>query len=299
MNQGSKLGMEYPSSITATNSLLSLDPVALREIDPTNECMSVDADDVAEVFRCKHKAPSQMGWIPRMDVRFGYFNPDDYYEAALSKLVRPETRWLDVGCGRTPFPSNPKLAGVLSQRCKTPIGVDPSATINDNTFVDTKVMLPIEEFSSADRFDLITMRTTAEHVEAPAAVAATLARLTNPGGCVVIYTVHRWSPIPVLTRFLLFSIHHRLKSLVWKVRDTDSFPTVYRMNTRKALARTMNKAGFAERCFVWLDDCRTSGRFRMLRHLELSAWTWLRKLGIRYPEGCLLAIYRRRQQSAE
>ena len=288
--------MEVASSATTASTLPSHHTLAPCETDPEIECLTVDADDAAEVFRHKHKAPSQMGWIPRMDVRFGYFNPDDYYEAVVSKLVQPETRWLDVGCGRTPFPSNPKLAQRLSDRCQSFVGVDPSETIHDNPFVDTKVMLPIEQFSSEDQFDLITMRMTAEHVENPAAVATTLARLTNRGGCVVIYTVHRWSPIPVLARLLPFSVHHRLKSLMWDVLEEDSFPTLYRMNTRKALVRTMNEVGFAEKRWMWLDDCRTSGRFKMLRQFELSAWASLRKLGIRYPEGCLLAIYRRQLQ---
>jgi hypothetical protein len=42
-----------------------------------------------------------------------------YYEAVVAKLVRPESQWLDVGCGRGVFPSNPRLAQTLAKRCST------------------------------------------------------------------------------------------------------------------------------------------------------------------------------------
>ena len=70
------------------------------------------------VFRVKYGEPASAWWGPAMRWRFGYFNPDDVYEALLDGLVGAQTRWLDVGCGRDLFPSNRPLARTLADRCR-------------------------------------------------------------------------------------------------------------------------------------------------------------------------------------
>jgi hypothetical protein len=65
-----------------------------------------DEASLLEVVRHKYGASGPTGWAPRLRSHFGYFTPDDIYEAAVASLVTPKTAWLDVGCGRDIFPSN-------------------------------------------------------------------------------------------------------------------------------------------------------------------------------------------------
>ena len=245
------------------------------------------------LFYLKYGAPDQTGWGPRTRWRAGHFNPDDHYEALVEELVANETRWLDVGCGRNLFPSNEPLAELLSARCKLLVGVDPDPTLAENPFVHEKVAMPIETFRSEAKFDLVTMRMVAEHVAQPGELANTLAQCMVPGGHVVVYTVNRLSPVPLVTSVVPFALHHPIKRLFWRAERKDTFPTCFRMNTRRRLRKIFESAGFAEAFFDYLDDCRTTGGYPSLQRLELGMWRVFRSLGLRYPENCLLGVYRK------
>jgi 2-polyprenyl-3-methyl-5-hydroxy-6-metoxy-1,4-benzoquinol methylase len=233
------------------------------------------------------------GWSPRMRQRFGYHTPDEWYEATLSCLVGPETEWLDVGCGWSTLPDNPPLSELLASRARLVVGLDPSDNIDSNTHVHERAKCLLEEYQTDRRFDLVTMRMVAEHITDPAAALAALARLTRPGGLVVVYTVSKWSPASLLAAATPMAAHHWLKRLLWGVDPKDTFPTAYLMNTRATLQRQFLSAGFAEEQFHYLDDCRSFASWQVTAAMELWLWKMLRGLGLRYPELCLLGIYRR------
>ncbi|MCZ6771964.1 MAG: methyltransferase domain-containing protein [Proteobacteria bacterium] len=253
-----------------------------------------DPDELASLFDLKYRGSAGLGPDPARRRRFNYYNPDDHYEALIRKLVQPQTRWLEVGCGRHVFPSNPALAKELAARCALLTGVDPDETIEENPFVHDKVRGMVEDLDPELRFDLVTLRMVAEHVADPADMLETLSNLVVPNGIVVIYTINKWSPVPIATAVTPFSLHHPIKYVLWRGEEKDTFPTTYKMNTRTQLRELFSTAGFAEDCFWYLDDCRTFQRFRLLNLLELSAWRVLKAMGLRYPENCLLGVYRRR-----
>jgi len=249
--------------------------------------------DLNEIIRFRYGGLDNMGWSPRMRLRFGYFTPDEFYEAVVKKLVRSRLSWLDVGSGRHIFPGNEPLAYHLADRCAELVGVDPDPTIDDNRIVRHRVKLPIEEFRTDQVFDVITMRMVAEHIAQPDLVLESLARLTKQGGRVVVYTVNKWSPVTLASWLTPFWLHHPLKRLLWRSEERDTFPVRYAMNTRERLSALFESHGFSERHFAYLDDCRTLSRFRALHFLELSAWQIARSVGLRYPENCLLGVYER------
>ncbi len=245
------------------------------------------------VYRLKYGDPETTGWGPRMRWRFGYFNPDEHYEATVASLVTPRTRWLDVGCGRELFPSNRPLAKELSERAELLVGVDPDVTLEENPFVHQKVRVAFDDFETEQRFDLVTLRMVAEHVEHPDRVAAVFERVTAPGGVVVIFTVYRWSPVPLVTGLVPFRLRHPVKRFLWRTEEKDTFPTCFRMNTRHTLRRLMGRAGFEEARFELVDDCRSFARFKAGLWSELTAQRALRGVGLGYPERCVLGVYRR------
>jgi hypothetical protein len=248
-------------------------------------------DDLDQVFRLKFGAPESAGWRPRGSYRFGYFTPDEYYEALVSRLVEPGAAWLDVGGGRHLFPQNPALAQLLRERSGHVVGVDPDDTLGENRFVHEKAQCPIEEFHSRRAFPLVTLRMVAEHLTQPARVMEALARLTERHGKVVVYTVNRWSPASVASWLVPFRFHHAIKHMLWKSEERDTFPVAYQLNTRRCLERHFRAGGFRERHFAYLDDCRVFARFRTLHGCELCAWRLLKAFGLNYPENCLLGVY--------
>jgi hypothetical protein len=132
----------------------------------------------------------------------------------------------------------------------------------------------------------------AEHVRDPDRVAAAVARAAAPGALAVVYTVAGASPIPLLTRLAPMALRHRVKRWLWRTEEKDTFPTAFKMNSRRRLRRLFTAHRFAEVGFAALDDCRTFGRFRALSWCELTLRRGLRALRLAYPERCLLGVYR-------
>lgn len=249
-------------------------------------------DQLRRLFELKYDV-QRMGWDPRMRRRFGYYSPDDWYEALVARLVTEGSKWLDVGCGRNLFPSNRALAEKLSKLAGLLVGVDPDPTIEENPYVHEKINVAMEGYETNRIFDLVTMRMVAEHVTNPVRLVEALTGCTAGGSRVVIYTVNRWSPVPIITHLLPFSLHQPLKRLFWNTESKDTFPTAFRMNTRRTLHKFMAAGGFEEVLFTKVDDCRALSFFRPLLFAELSLQKLLHSVGITYPENCLLAVYRR------
>jgi SAM-dependent methyltransferase len=271
-----------------------------RDASPDSDIIGpIRRDELDAVFRLKHGDPESAGWAPRRRQQWGYDPPENVYEAMVARLVRPETRWADVGCGRSLFPENPTLAVALAGRCARLVGIDPDETLEDNPYVHEKARVPIEDYQSESGFDLITLRMVAEHIADPARVVSALARLSRPGALVVVLTVNRWSPVALGTRAIPFGLHHPIKRVLWKTERRDTFPVSYRLNTRGDLRRVFEAGGFVEASFAYLDDCQSFGRFRFLGGLELAARSVFRKLGLTYPENCLLGVYRHAEDPDE
>ena len=245
------------------------------------------------IFELRHGDLARAGWAVKLMDRLGYFNPDVFYETAVEQLVHEGDQWIEVGGGDAIFPSNSKLAELLTARCGRLVGVDPSDNIQSNPYVSERSQCFLEDYTTENRFDLATMRMVVEHVAKPERFVTSLAQLIKPGGAAVIYTVDRWAPVTLVSHFTPFWFHVAVKKLLWSTGEEDTFPTVYKMNTRSELRRLMESAGFEEISFVQPDDCRTLGRWKLTLWLELAIWRTLRRIGVGYPEQCLLGIYHR------
>ncbi|MEW6213668.1 MAG: class I SAM-dependent methyltransferase [Nitrospirota bacterium] len=253
--------------------------------------------DLEKVFRLKYGDPQTTGWSPKMRFRFGYFTPDDFYEALVSNLVNEGYTWIDVGSGKGMFPHNKNLSRVLAGRCAILVGLDPCDNLDKNPFLHQRVQGTIESFHSEHSFDLATLRMVAEHIANPELAALALSRLIKPGGKVIIYTVNKWSPITIISRIIPFRLHYPMLKLInHNVAEEDVFPTAYKMNTRKQLLNLFQKSGFKECYFAYLDDSRLFYNFRTLHLLELLLWRLLKAIGISYPENCLIGIYEKIEQ---
>jgi len=252
-----------------------------------------DQQALMALYREKYLRAGEPGWSPKMRLRFGYFTPDDYYEAVVEQLVQPGGTWADIGCGRDIFPSNPGLAEKLARRSAHVLGIDPSDNIRENPFVTERFQGLVEDCDTAREFDVVTLRMVAEHIVHPDRALQRISRLVRPGGHVVIYTPYKWAPMSIVAAIVPFRLHNPLKRLIWATEERDTFPTVYKLNTRKALLEQATKAGFQEVLFAKLDDCRTLAAFRATSFVELSLQSALRRFSIGYPETCLLGVYQR------
>ena len=255
--------------------------------------LHVSSDDLDVAFRYRFGELDRTGELPRLWHRLGYYTPDIYYETIVARLIGEGSTWLDVGCGRCPFPENEPFASVLIQRCQRVVGVDPDAAVLENNLIHERVQVALEDFVSPQPFDVVTLRMVAEHITRPVPAVEALAKLTRPGGKVVIYTINRWSPVSMAAWLIPFRFHHAIKSVLWGTKEEDTFPVAYQMNTRRTLRRLFEAQGFREAQFARLSDCRTFFRVRPIHYVELFFWSVLNVVGLAYPENCLLSIFER------
>jgi SAM-dependent methyltransferase len=261
---------------------MSLADVAL---EPTPE-------DLLALYKAKYYRMGEPGWGPRMRLSFGYFTPDDYYEALVTRLIKPGSYWADIGCGRDIFPRYPELAQELCRRAAFVYGIDPDDNIKDNRFISEGFHGVVEDCDTPHRFDVITMRMVAEHIVDPDRAVGKIAELLKPGGLAVIFTPHKWAFMSVVASVVPFKLHHPLKRLIWDAQARDTFPTAYKLNTRHDLLRHTGRNGLAEKLYRRLDDCRILARYKWLNYLELSLQKMLKSTHM-YPEQCIVGIYQK------
>lgn len=250
-------------------------------------------DELMAIYNVKYFRFGQPGWGPRLRLSFNHFSPDDHYEALVARVVTPACAWLDVGCGRDIFPSHPDLARELCARADYVLGVDPDENVKENPYITAGFCGLIEDYETSERFDVATLRMVAEHIVDPDRVMRKLADLLKPGGKLIVYTPHKWAPMSIVASITPFRWHNPLKRILWQSESRDTFPTAYKLNTRRDLRAHTSRCGLEEVFFRLLDDCRVSNRFRMLNWLELQACRVFNAVGLPYPERCILAMYQK------
>lgn len=128
-------------------------------------------------------------------------------------------------------------------------GVDVSSEILENTSLTRAevydgVHLPFPGAS----FDAAVSNFVMEHVQDPLPHLAEIRRVLRPGGIYCCRTINLHHYMPRGTRLIPRSLHvriaHHLKQL--SEDDHESWPTVYRANTRAAVRRFCAQAGFSQ-----------------------------------------------------
>ena len=260
---------------------------------------TISVKELMGVFGPKYNRKPKQGWGPRLRLEYGYFSPDDHYEALVGKLLPAGAAWCDVGCGRNIFPDYPELAQQYASRCRYVFGIDPDDNVRENVFLHDYFQGLVEDCPTEHRFDLVTLRMVAEHVANPSAALSRVALLLKPSGHALIYTPHKWAPMSIIAGMTPFALHNPLKQLIWPgVHARDTFPTQYKLNTFQDLSRHAEAAGLTVAYYSRLDDCRITATYRALNRMELSLRRSLRAVGLPHPEACIIAVLRHPQTSA-
>ena len=119
------------------------------------------------------------------------------------------------------------------------IGADVDPVVADNPACDEYVVMdsinriPLESAS----VDLVVSDHTLEHVADPGPWVAEVDRVLKPGGWLAARTPNRWGYIGLATNLVPNRLHTRVLRRAQPDRQAiDVFPTVYGLNTRRALA---------------------------------------------------------------
>lgn len=180
-----------------------------------------------------------------------YFRDEDHpyrhFEATIRSLLRPEHTLLDAGCGWT-APILSKFRG-KAQRL---IGVD----LVDFTVHPEGIELIKGDLSNTNlpdaSVDIIMARSVMEHVADPAAVYREMLRVLKPGGHFVFVTANLWDYSALIARVIPNRFHPWIVARTEGRQEHDVFPIQYKTNTRSAVFKYAEGAGFKVESFKYL-----------------------------------------------
>lgn len=161
-------------------------------------------------------------------------DPDRIYEATARELASGARRVLDFGAGRGLHEIDLRTGRNTVDGCDVDGAVLANPLLHRATIVRLGEPLPYPDAS----FDLIVARYVLEHVEHPEIVAAELRRVLAPGGTLLAITPNKYGYVALAASMVPNALHVAVLKLVQPDKlPEDTFPTRYRMNTRRDLER--------------------------------------------------------------
>jgi len=177
-------------------------------------------------------------WAMEQRIVPGLTSSQDTYLEALTRHVGRDTRWLDLGCGKSLLPLwKHEAERRLVAQSGMLVGVDrnlPSLQTNDT--ISLRVGGDIADLPFPDEsFDLVTANMVLEHLYGPVGQFREIRRVLAPGGVFLCHTPNAHG-YPVLAARLVPGAVKRLIVRGLEGRHSqDVFKTYYRANSPRRL----------------------------------------------------------------
>ncbi|SRR6266446_516915 len=175
-------------------------------------------------------------------MRPGWKSSGDQIESMVRSHITPQSRILDLGCGR---------GGVVElfwRDVELAAGLDPdSPSLTEHRAQGMPVIRGVgERLPFVDEsFDLIVCLWVLEHLRDPAEAFREIRRVLRPRGHFVFVTPNMRNPLMLANRIgkALPSLQRRLVPRFYGREEADTFPVQYRANTVEAIRSHTRAAG--------------------------------------------------------
>lgn len=166
-------------------------------------------------------------------------DPVARFYLTLSRHLNPSFRVLDLGAGAGE--ENPYR---LKDRVGTLIGIDRDPRVGRNPLLESGVIgdggaLPFRDNS----FDLAFSIYVLEHIVRPRRLAGELRRILRPGGVFLALTPSRFHYVSLIAACTPTGFHRWINRKRGR-KDQDTFPTQYKLNSRRQLTREFGDEDF-------------------------------------------------------
>lgn len=200
--------------------------------------------------------------------RFSANWDDDLFRKMLLAKMKPSFSCLDYGAGRGNV-QQMNFKGIA----KFVAGVDPDEELFKNQYLDEAKQLNTNNNIPYDdeTFDLVYSDNVMEHIQNPKIVFQEIYRVLKPGGLFISKTPNKWHYMPIIARLTPIWFHKFYNQLRGR-QSFDTFPTLYKLNSKGAISKYAPAPGFVIRRIEFVE-----GRPEYLR---LTAFTYL--LGFMY-----------------
>jgi ubiquinone/menaquinone biosynthesis C-methylase UbiE len=219
-------------------------------------------------------------------------HPQRIYFDRVGQSLNGETRWLDVGCGRSLAPwwmrDQAEIEADLKSRARLVIGVDPDlAALADNRSLPLRVGADAAQLPFADcGFDLVTSNMVFEHVAAPLALLKEIRRVLRRGGRLIVLTPNWLDIVTIAARLMPNRWHPAIVSRVEERGAADVYPTHFLFNRPATIEKLLRQAGFKKWSVESLEHPDVYAHVPLVARVE-AAW---HKLARKWPalRGALL-----------
>jgi len=176
-----------------------------------------------------------------------YVHPYAALVAAIERRLTRESVLLDAGCGRA-APTLAKFRG-KAQRL---IGIDLVKFAQLPDGIELRRRDLTDTGLAGSSIDLIYSQAVMEHIAEPDAVFAEIARVLKPQGACLALTANKWDYASLIARMVPNRFHPWIVRRTEGREEQDVFPTVYRVNTRRDVARYAARHGLEVSEFRYL-----------------------------------------------
>lgn len=165
---------------------------------------------------------------------------DQLFRNEIIKYTQTNTVLLDVGAGAG-------LVKAMNFRdiAKEVHGIDPDERVLTNPNLDKAYVAYADSmpFFHDEQFDLIISDNVLEHITDAHAFFREINRVLKKGGLLLTKTPNKNHYVPVLAR-LTPTWFHKLYNKLRGRKEDDTFPTLYKLNTRKDQVDAAERNGF-------------------------------------------------------
>ncbi|MFI5461611.1 MAG: class I SAM-dependent methyltransferase [Isosphaerales bacterium] len=175
-------------------------------------------------------------------MRPGWRSSGDQLEALVRSMATPDSRVLDLGCGRG------GVVELVWRDVKLAAGLDPdSPSLAEHRAPGMPVIRGVgERLPFVDSsFDLVVCVWVLEHLEDPKTTFREVRRVLRPGGHFLFLTPNLRNPLMWLNRLgkALPRLQRRLVPRLYGREEADTFPVQYRVNTVRAIREQAGTCG--------------------------------------------------------
>ena len=172
------------------------------------------------------------------------------YEDVLNSHVKPEMKWLDLGCGHQVLPLwREEEEKRLVASCGTIVGIDYDLpSLRKHCTISLRVRGDVNTLPFKDSyFDLVTANMVVEHLAAPAIQFREIHRILKTGGIFLFHTPNAVGYPSIMTKLTPENLKHKLIYLLDGRKEEDVFETHYKANTRNQITSLAEMVGFEVR----------------------------------------------------